>query len=136
MKPKTFLLVVVASAVLFLTSSPAIAQQIIHGHMPAALTRLHLQPMGRLTSTNRLSLAIGLPLRNQRALTNFLQQLYDPTSTNYHRYLTPEQFTEKFGPTEKDYQAVIAFARKNGFEVTGTHSNRALLDVSGPVTKS
>ena len=37
---------------------------------------------------------------------------------NYHHYLTPEQFTERFGPTEQDYQAVIAFAKANGLTVT------------------
>jgi subtilase family serine protease len=43
----------------------------------------------------------------------------------------PEQFTEQFGPTEADYQKVIAFARANGLTVTGTYGNRVLLDVSG-----
>ena len=54
-----------------------------------------------------MKLAIGLPLRNQEALTNLLQQLYDPSSPNYRHYLTPEEFTAQFGPTEQDYQKVI-----------------------------
>src|SRR5208283_3892813 len=77
--------------------------------------------------------AIGLQLRNQAALTDLIQQLYDPASPNYHQYLTPEQFTEQFGPTEQDYQKVIAFAKRNGLTVTGTSANRVLLDVSGSV---
>jgi uncharacterized repeat protein (TIGR03803 family) len=81
-----------------------------------------------------LNLAIGLPLRNQEALTNRLRQIYDPASPNYRHYLTPEQFTEQFGPTEKDYQAVISFAKANGLTVTATHPNRMLVDVSGSVT--
>ena len=88
---------------------------------------------GDLAGTNQLNLAIGLPLRNREALTNLLRQIYDPASPNYHHYLTPDQFTEKFGPTEKDYQAVIAFAKANGLTVTGTHPNRMLVDVSGSV---
>jgi hypothetical protein len=108
-------------------------RQFLHGHVPPALARFHLQPMGPLPATNRLNLAIGLPLRNQAALDKLLSGIYDPASTNYHRYLTPEQFTEKFGPTEQDYQKVIAFAKRNGLTVTATHANRVLLDVSGPV---
>ena len=103
----------------------------LHGHVPAAVARL--QSTGRLPATNRLYLAIGLPLRNQPALTNLLAQLYDPASPNYHRYLTPEQFTEQFGPTEQDYQSVIAFAQRHGLRVAGTHANRVLLDVTGSV---
>ena len=80
-----------------------------------------------------LNLAIGLPLRNEQALDDLLQQIYDPASPNFRHYLTPEQFTEQFGPTEQDYQAVIDFAKANGLTVTGTHPNRVVLDVSGSV---
>jgi len=47
----------------------------------------------------------------------------------------PAQFTEKFGPAESDYQAVIAFARANHLQVSATHPNRLLLDVSGSVAE-
>ena len=101
----------------------------LRGHVPAVVSRL--QPKGQLAATNQLRLAIGLPLRNQEALTNLLKQIYDPASPNYHHYLTPEEFTAQFGPTEQDYQAVIVFANANGLEITGTHPNRMLLDVRG-----
>ena len=130
---KMLLLAVVAGTGAILTAPSAAAQQILHSHVPEAVAGLHLQPTGRLASTNRLNLAIALPLRNRETLTNLLQQLYDPASTNYHHYLTPEQFAEMFGPTESDYQAVIGFAEANGLTVTGTHPNRLLLDVSGAV---
>ena len=81
----------------------------------------------------QLDLAIGLPLRNTQALTNFLEALYDPSSPNLRNYLTPEQFTAQFGPTEQDYQAVIAFAQAQGFTVTATHPNRMLLGVRATV---
>ncbi len=87
--------------------------------------------MNRLPATNRLNLAIGLPLRNQAALDKLLAEIYDPASTNYHHYLTPEQFAAQFGPTEQDYQALIHFAQTNGLTVTATYPNRTLLDVSG-----
>jgi subtilase family serine protease len=103
--------------------------QTLHGHVPAIVKTL--QPLGRLPETNHLNLAIGLPLRNRETLTNLLRELCDPASPNYRHYLTPAQFTEQFGPTEADYQAVIAFARANGRSVTATHPNRVLLDVSG-----
>jgi subtilase family serine protease len=114
-------------------SSDASAQtaprKFLRGHVPAAVARL--QAKGVLAATNRLHLAIGLPLRNESALDDLLGQLYDPASPNYRKYLTPEQFTEQFGPTESDYQKVITFARANGLTVTSTYGNRVLLDVSG-----
>ncbi len=107
--------------------------KILPGHVPAAVAQLHLQPVGNLPSGQRLNLAIGLPLRNPQALDQFLEQLYNPASTNFHQYLTPEQFTERFGPTEQDYQAVIAFAKRHHLSFTATSANRLVLNVSGSV---
>ena len=101
----------------------------LSGHVPSVVS--HLTAKGHLAATNQLTLAIGLPLRNTEALTNLLEQIYDPASTNYHRYLTPDQFTAQFGPTAQDYQAAIDFAKVHGLAVTGTHPNRMLLKVSG-----
>jgi subtilase family serine protease len=107
--------------------------QFLRGHVPAAVA--HVQPIGRVAATNRLNLAIGLPLRNPDALARLLQELYDPAHPNYRHYLTPEQFTAWFGPTEQDYQAVVAFAEAKGLAVRQTHPNRMLVDVTGSVAE-
>lgn len=107
-------------------------QKLNGSHVPAAVA--HLAPTGSLPGTQKLKLAIGLPLRNQEELSDFLRQLYDPASPNYHRYLTPEEFTARFGPAAKDYQALMDFVRSNGLTVTVTHPNRVVLDVEGAVT--
>jgi hypothetical protein len=106
---------------------------ILSGHVPAAVSRFHLQPVGSLPASQQLKLAIGLPLRNADALDQLLAELYDPASPNFHQYLTPEQFTERFGPTEQDYEAVMDFARRSHLTITATSANRVLLDVSGSV---
>ena len=112
-------------------SARAAGKQVLHNHLPAALARL--QPVDRLPSNNHLELAIGLPLRNREGLATLLKTLYDPTSTNYHRYVTPQQFTETFGPAEQDYQAAINFAKANGLTIKSTTPNRMLLNVGGSV---
>jgi len=123
------------SFTLLLAPVQAAERQALHGHIPPAVADRNLQPISVLPASQHLRLAIGLPLRNQEALSNLLQQIYDPASANYHHYLTPQQFTEQFGPTKQDYQAVIAFAKANGLTVTETHPNRVLLDVDGTVAE-
>jgi Pro-kumamolisin, activation domain len=113
--------------------SPAVERQVLRGHVPEAVARLSLQPAGRLPATNRLNLAIGLPLRKTNALSKLLQDIYDPASPQFRHYLGPAEFAERFGPTEADYQAIIQFADRHGLEVVGTHPNRVLLDVAGTV---
>jgi subtilase family serine protease len=95
-------------AVLFPAMAAMGANQVISGTVPPVVATL--QPTGQLEGTNELQLAIGLPLRNQQGLEDLLHQIYDPASPNFRQYLTPAQFTESFGPTVQDYQAVIAFA--------------------------
>ena len=113
----------------------AVAQpQTLPGHVPRTVSRLAAS--GRLPANHHLELVIGLPLRNQKALTNLLDGLYDPASQNFHRYLTPDEFTRQFGPLESDYQALIDFARANGLTVTGVHPGRTLLDVNGSVVSA
>jgi subtilase family serine protease len=64
-------------------------------------------------------------------LEELLGQIYDPRSTNFHRFLTTQEFTARFGPTEEDYRALMEFAAANGLAVAGTHPNRLVLDVEG-----
>lgn len=92
-----------------------------------------MSPAGRLAGTNRLDLAISLPLQNRAALNELLKEINDPASPNYRHYLTPEQFTAQFGPSEADYQALKTFAQAHGLQVSATHPNRMLLDVNGAV---
>jgi hypothetical protein len=103
------------------------------GHVPQAIARLHLEALGRLPQTNRLHLAIGLPLRHQEVLTNLLQELYDPASPNYRHYLKPGQFAERFGPTEADYDSVVAFLQTNGWAVTRRDPCRMLVQADAAV---
>lgn len=108
------------------------ANKTLPGHVPAVVSRL--VPMSQVAPATNMQLSIGLPLRNQEALTNLLQQLYDPASPNYQHYLTPEEFTDQFGPTPADYQTVVDFAATNGFTVLNTYPNRMVLDVVGKVS--
>ena len=101
------------------------------GHLPpqAKMTA----PKGDLPATNELRLALGVPLRDPAGLEKFLQSVADPRSVEFRHFLTPEQFSARFGPTEKDYAAVKQFALANGLKITGEHAGRLVLDVSGPV---
>lgn len=104
----------------------------LRGDMPDA--KVLARPVSSLPGTNSLRLAISLPLRNSAGLSSLLRRLYDPASPDYRRYLTPAQFTERFGPTAEDYQAVIHFAESNGIAVVSTHDSRLLLDARGKVS--
>ena len=97
------------------------------------LRQAHL--LGRLSSAAPLRAAIMLPLRNQSELTDLLQRQYTPGDPLFHRFLSPRDFTARFGPTAEDYAAVAAYARTQGLTVADTSPGRTLLTVSGPSAK-
>jgi subtilase family serine protease len=116
--------------VLCTLAAQAAEKQTLHGHVPKAVINLKLSAVGRLPGSTTLQLAIGLPMRNKQGFDQFLKDIYTPGSTNFRHYLTPAQFTAKYGPTEQDYQALLDFAKANGLTVTSTHPNRKLLDIN------
>ncbi|MBV9762034.1 MAG: hypothetical protein JO340_15835 [Acidobacteriaceae bacterium] len=89
--------------------------------------------LGRLPADEILKLNIALPLRNEAELDQLLDQLYDPNSSSFHQFLSVEEFTDRFGPTQDDYAEVIRFAERNGLTVTGTFPNRMVVNVTGSV---
>ncbi len=87
--------------------------------------------LGRLAAATPMRLALTLPLRNQAALDTLLRRQYTPGDALYGHFLTSDEFVERFGPTEEDYQAVAAWAQVQGLTVTGTYAGRTTLDVTG-----
>ncbi len=91
------------------------------------------QSVGRLPATQSMRIDIVLALSNRAELENFLQELYDPSSPSYRRFLTVEEFTARFGPSQEDYDAVIRFAKTNGLTVVGGSRNGMDVQLEGSV---
>jgi subtilase family serine protease len=122
-----------ALAAFFVPMAQAEQRLTMTSHLHQAVTNGQAPWVSHLPTTQRLSLAISLPLRNEPGLHDLLQQIYDPQSPSYRQYLSVQEFTERFGPTQDTYDAVVRFARTNGLNVVESASNRLVLDVEGPV---
>ena len=122
-----------SAMLLFVMETQAQAQSMPTRHMRQEVISGEARFLNRLPATQSLRLNIALPLRNESELDDLLQELYDPQSPSFHQFLSVQEFTERFGPTEEDYAAVIRFARQNGLTVTGTSPNRMVVDVTGSV---
>jgi hypothetical protein len=121
----------VAIFLVALNSASGAGLKSLPGHVPAVVPQL--TPLGRVAATNQLHLAIGVSLRDSAGLEQYLARLYDPASPDYRHYLTPVESADRFGPSAQDYEAVKQFVRASGLAITGTFSNRLVLDVVGPV---
>ena len=113
--PAAFLCV----AACLLLTIPGQAQSLMTRHTREVVSSGEAQAIDRLPATKTLRFDIVLALRHQAELENFLGALYDPTSPSYKHFVTVPEFTERFGPSQEDYDAVIAFAKASGFKVVG-----------------
>ena len=83
-----------------------------------------------------ISLAIGLNLRNAANLDSYLQEITNPQSPLYRRYLNPASFTALYGPLPQSEAAVSAFLSSQGFRITATYPNHLVVDAVGTVAQA
>jgi subtilase family serine protease len=127
------LLAVIAFLLIANGLSHAESQTLLTHHVRATTVDGQARFVGRLPAEKSMRLVVVLPIRDQAALDQFLKDLYDPQSPSYRRYLNVEEFTERFGPTQENYDAVLHWAEGSGLTVVGTSRNRMNVDVTGPV---
>ncbi len=72
------------------------------GHIPEKAIA-NAKWVERLASKAEISIAFSLPLRNRQELDELLNRIYDPTDPFYGHYLTSQEFTDRFGPTQVDF---------------------------------
>lgn len=119
--------------VLLPSRSEAQNRRVLDNQIPKPVASGVVHALGRYPGSARMNVAIGLPLRDKVGLQAFIDALYDPASPVYKSYLTPDQFTAKFGASAADYQKAADFARSSGLTVTATTPNRMIVDVTGSV---
>lgn len=132
---RTSLLSIVAATLAATAPATASAQTqtLLTHHVRQVTVNGEAKALGQLPTSQTLRLVITLPLRNQQQLDNLLADLYNPNSPSWRHFLTVDQFTAEFGPTQDDYNAVINFANEHSLTVVATSPNRLNLDVTGTV---
>jgi subtilase family serine protease len=123
-----------AIALSLAASNTSYAESFLTRHMRDEVNTGAAQPAAALPQSQTLSLDIVLPLGDPAGLTSFLADIYNPASPNFHQFLTVAQFTAKFGPSQADYDSVVAYAKTNGLTVTGGSLDAMDVQVQGPVS--
>ncbi len=64
-------------------------------------------------------------------LRRLLDEQQTKASPNFHKWLTPEEFGQRFGPTDSDIQAVTDWLAGEGFQVKRVAAGRTVIEFSG-----
>jgi Pro-kumamolisin, activation domain/Divergent InlB B-repeat domain len=78
-----------------------------------------------------MQLQLRRPAEQEQALQTLIDQLHDPTSPNFHHWLKPTEFGERFGPAASDVAAVTGWLTQQGFTVNFVYPSGLSIDYSG-----
>jgi subtilase family serine protease len=131
--PRPAALICAAAFLLFTIPLLAQSQQLSTRHVRPEVASGEAKLVGKLPPTDTLRFDMVMPLRDRTALQSFLRQQYDPSSAFYHQFLTPQEFTARFGPSQDDWNTLVAFAKANGFEIVSGNRDSRDLRLSGTV---
>ena len=76
------------------------------------------------------------PAETQRAeLDQLLEHQQDPTSSDFRKWLTPEQYADRFGASPNDIAQISAWLKAQGFTVESTARGRDWIAFSGSASR-
>ncbi len=98
---------------------------------PLAQARFDRGPLDSAMTFGYVTLMLQPTDAQQAALDRLLQEQQDRSSPNYHRWLTPEQFGERFGATAGDYAGLASWLESQGLHIEGRARARNWVAFSG-----
>ena len=124
----------VIALITLLAASMARAESLV------ALAGNHPDSAAELAATGKtaqpdqsLQMEIYLKPHNQAQLQQLLGEQQDPSSPNYHKWLTPNEYTQQFGPTADDVSQVTQWLTSQGFTVTYASALQGRIKFEGSV---
>ena len=78
-----------------------------------------------------LQLLLKRSPEQEQELGKFIDDLHDQSSPNFHRWLTAQEFGERFGVSKQDREAIKDWLQSHGLKVNVDYPNGLLIDFSG-----
>ncbi len=88
-------------------------------------------PVSPALPLQRMTMVFSPSQQQQSALDQLLAAQQDPNSANYHKWLTPEEFADRFGLAQSDVDVVSAWLTSQGFTVDEVARGRNWIAFSG-----
>src|SRR5712692_1269926 len=79
----------------------------------------------------RMHLVLSRSAEQESTLGTLLDAQQDKSSPSFHKWLTPEQFGQQFGPADQDIQAITSWLQSHGFQVNHVSKGRTVVEFSG-----
>ena len=101
-----------------------------------ALSLVDASSQGAAAPDSALRLTVGLAPQNRAGLDALIGRQATPGSADYGRYLTPSEFTQRFGATPATASAVAAYLTSAGMRNVTVSSNRLQVTADATVAQA
>jgi hypothetical protein len=98
---------------------------------PLAQPRFDIGAVDANKRLTRVLLVLAPAPEQQQQVQAFLDRQQDKRSPDYHHWLTPEEFAQRFGPAPQDLQTVQSWLTQQGIEVTSVAKSGQWMELSG-----
>lgn len=85
------------------------------------------------TPMMRMMLVLQRSPEQEAALRQLMDEQLSKDSPNYHKWLTPQQFGQQFGPADTDIQTLTDWLTRQGFQQIKVGTGRTAIEFSGNV---
>jgi cysteine-rich repeat protein len=89
--------------------------------------------VGPESLTTQHAIVVGLDLRNRDELERLLADIENPRSPNYRKFISQEEFNDRFAPSGTAEQRMVDHLHASGLVVTQRFRNRLLIPATGSV---
>ena len=86
--------------------------------------------------TKQLDVRVYLKPRNKSRLDALVKAVSDPSSKQYRKFITPDQYKAEFGPAGSDVASIKKYLEGTGFKVTGVGVGRRYVAAHGSVVQA
>ncbi len=100
---------------------------------PLARLEFDRGPASTEIAADRMLLILRRSAQQEAALQSWLTAVQDPSSPEYHKFVTPEQFGKLYGPGDNELTQVEAWLKTQGFVVNHVNKGRTAIEFSGTV---
>jgi subtilase family serine protease len=105
----------------------------VNSDIPTALSTSIVT--GHADANKMINLVLSFNLKHPKEATDYAMRVSTPGDPLLGKFLTPEQFGEKFGPSVDDYNKVLKWATTQGLTVIQQSKSHTSMVVRGTVNK-
>lgn len=93
-------------------------------------------PTAAVAGATRIKVVVGLYIRDPKGAQALVRSQYTPGQASFHKWLTPDEFTARFSPSQSEAASVADYLKAEGFKNVNIEPNRLIVSAQGSISQA